>query len=871
MDRNALLAATRAEFLKSFLESIDSAMAMATVTVFRKADLSFSPTEQRTLLDAYRVLKDRQPELRIHFQRTMEQLLNRSFQTTYSTFRPSFSAEFSSSSLSLVDASQFEDQLRVDEITNRFRNAADQQLRDLNIRIALLFEQSTIKERENPFRPWLFTQCLATGAEALGVNTVLAQVVSEQIAEQLQEAVTVIYSRLNAFLAGHGIAAQLPLKANPRSEKVIADRRSETMPYAQPPRASNGGGGAFVNTGQHHAEPNSNEAAASARLDIDMATSAERMVDLMDRVRHMASSDGPHDSAQPGLSTPPKNHARQDGFAGDVVTAPDRSRSATPNAAPATWLTYRNLGSMMRRFLAGESALRTFGTAEPDGRIEPRFGSSVDRSVSHQLTQSIQALMERRGDAGAPDPSKPIRNLILEERAVLVGVTGDVSEQMTIDVVAMLFEFILRDNQIPAEVRAQLGRLQFLVLKIALRESTLLTQQGHPARTLVNRIGSISISVGQLDPSGTRINKEIVRIVEALLSGDTSSSSLFLTMLDEFDSFIANEFRVAEEHVERAVQVIKHAQSRTLRFTHISAQLDEALFGLSIDTFLRDFLMTTWTYVIERAERSNDEEALRFRRLVPDLLWTIVPRAATNNRTELLGLLPTIVKTIRDGLILIEWDLQRQQPILDWLVEAHRSVLRGVPGAVQPPTREALRQHFARFLSASSDETTTTLATGPSNALHQEIFLEQAIRDADASGAVHAIEENTSLPNGDSAGISEEVDRTVGSAAADTTLTVTEMTLPPEIAEPDPATLELLRTGVSVTLKLGGVPGKAQLTWIDQKKSTLVLSIEGQQAPVLISMRMFKRLFAAGRLSFLETAPLFERAVDSVQRSADMA
>ena len=525
---------------------------------------------------------------------------------------------------------------------------------------------------------------------------------------------------------------------------------------------------------------------------------------------------------------------------------------------------------MMRRFLAGESALRTFGTAEPDGRIEPRFGSSVDRSVSHQLTQSIQALMERRGNAGAPDPSKPIRNLILEERAVLVGATGDVSEQMTIDVVAMLFEFILRDNQIPAEVRAQLGRLQFLVLKIALRESTLLTQQGHPARTLVNRIGSISISVGQLDPSGTRINKEIVRIVEALLSGDTSSSSLFLTMLDEFDSFIANEFRVAEEHVERAVQVINHAQSRTLRFTHISAQLDEALFGLSIDTFLRDFLMTTWTYVIERAERSNDEEALRFRRLVPDLLWTIVPRAATNNRTELLGLLPTIVRTIRDGLILIEWDLQRQQPILDWLVEAHRSVLRGVPGAVQPPTREALRQHFARFLSGS-DETTTTLATGASNALHQEIFLEQAIRDADASGAVHAIEENTSLPSGDSAGVSGEVDRTDDSAAAETTSAVTEMKETPEIPEPDAATLELLRTGVSVTLKLGDVPGKAQLTWIDQKKSTLVLSIEGQQAPVLISMRMFKRLFAAGRLSFLETAPLFERAVDSVQRSADMA
>ena len=81
---------------------------------------------------------------------------------------------------------------------------------------------------------------------------------------------------------------------------------------------------------------------------------------------------------------------------------------------------------------------------------------------------------------------------------------------------------------------------------------------------------------------------------------------------------------------------------------------------------------------------------------------------------------------------------------------------------------------------------------------------------------------------------------------------------------------QLQRALATITKNLDRQVAKGTLTE-DQKKSTLVLSIEGQQAPVLISMRMFKRLFAAGRLSFLETAPLFERAVDSVQRSADMA
>ena len=61
-----------------------------------------------------------------------------------------------------------------------------------------------------------------------------------------------------------------------------------------------------------------------------------------------------------------------------------------------------------------------------------------------------------------------LRNLILNKDA-LNELASNVDEQMTIDIVAMLFEFILRDTQVPAEIRAQLGRLQFLVLKVALR------------------------------------------------------------------------------------------------------------------------------------------------------------------------------------------------------------------------------------------------------------------------------------------------------------------------------------------------------------------------------------------------------------------
>jgi hypothetical protein len=99
--------------------------------------------------------------------------------------------------------------------------------------------------------------------------------------------------------------------------------------------------------------------------------------------------------------------------------------------------------------------------------------------------------------------------------------------------------------------------LQFLVLKIALRDQTLLTQKGHPARMLINRVGSISLGLKQIDPTGAHITQEICRIVETLLEDDSENSQLFIRMLDEFDAFIARELRSSEQTIAHTVKPSK--------------------------------------------------------------------------------------------------------------------------------------------------------------------------------------------------------------------------------------------------------------------------------------------------------------------------
>jgi hypothetical protein len=203
MDSNDLLASTRAEFFKGFMGALQKALPLSAEELFKKADRSYSSGEQKSFLNARTVLLDKWQgdQLWRELTRGMERLLNRSFQTTYSTFRPKSVLSFQADRLSLVDESTYDDELRIDNLTNLFRRESDELLRDLNIRIALLFEQDSIKERENPFRPYLFTRCILSAVESLNIDADEGILLGDQIAQCLAPEIANIYADVNAHLA----------------------------------------------------------------------------------------------------------------------------------------------------------------------------------------------------------------------------------------------------------------------------------------------------------------------------------------------------------------------------------------------------------------------------------------------------------------------------------------------------------------------------------------------------------------------------------------------------------------------------------------------------------------------------------------------
>jgi hypothetical protein len=911
MDLNDLLVTSRAEFLRAFLDAAQTTIFRCVKDLFNKADLSYSSSEQGRLLNARAVLHDQESSLMHQLSKNMESLLARSFQTTYNTFRPESALSFSADSLTLLDANTFEDELRIDDITTRFRNEAEGQLRDLNIRIALIFEQDVTAERENPFRPYIFTRCIATSFENFGLNQALTSLLTQTFADNFLSFVPTIYESLNAHLAKHGIAAQLQLKIKKSPDQSAQDgysddEESEIDEVDQPFRHSQMRGAENTSQnsrlGQSHGRDNVNygndnfQAGPNSRA-MAPGNRGNPVEQLFDSVRGMASGSGQTSrrdgqdssySGQHSLANPASEEKKQFGWLGGGQAVGGVLRKffggGSSNSGDG-----RSAENLNNTFSGGQSSTGVDGSDGSDGSGSGTGEFSGEMNSSTGLSQSDGGnargvIGQQSGSSGSSgqhgmasegasqasgvriansvhkmqmaftpstsdmmDSSGGVRNLILEQRAALNEMTQNIDEQMTIDIVAMLFEFILRDNQVPAEVRAQLGRLQFMVLKVALRDTSLLTQKGHPARMLVNRIGSISLGLKQLDPSGAHITAEICRIVETLLKDESENPQLFSKMLDEFDAFIARELRAGDKKIERAVEVVEQARNHTLRFAHTAAQMGEALLGLTIDKYLHEFLENTWVHAIELADRNSEKRSRDYRLLVPDLLWSIVPKLREDDRTQLFALLPIILNTLREGLASINFDTTQLQVLMNWLVDAHTSALRASHSATlaNVPSLSAIHEHFALFVNNAEGDLRGEVQ--PENQSDSQKFLAQAIKELDIKVQM----------------LDQVFDLELPAENLDVILPAKPDELSPEGIQ------ERLRSGVALEINLGGMPSQGWLNWVDPTQTNLVLSLTGQEEPSIVSVRMFRRMIAHGRVRFLESEPLFERAVQSLLKSAD--
>ena len=841
-DRTSLLTQAKSTLLQQILFSVERCTPIMAETALKNADLARRPMEQETQLAVYTTLSKQPALLWRTLHNNLDQLLSRALQTAYDSHRPQFSMG-SGAKLSLIDTTTIESELLVGSLANRFRNQSAEELRNLNIRMALLFNNDNVNERENPFRPWLIARALPNTAETIGLRSHVVPQMSQYLADCIDDNIESTYRDLNHYFSEHGIAAELNLhvqKTATQHKKAI--EASEQTNQATPERSANmappgrAQSGANVLSSAGMAPPPNLPASATAHGGV--AVTNDQVLDAwLAAIRHQ-----PVKVTNPHQTNATRNNLAQ----------PDSISPQNP-ASTNHWLSsgIQKIGSALRQFLgAPDTAAYQGYSAQQSSRPFHTVSLSLSQAVNYlnEVIPTEDHLLEASGN---------IRNLILEQRQELAKKTEDHDENMTIDIVAMLFEFILRDENVPPEIRVQLARLQFLILKIALHDPNLLTQRGHPVRLLVNRIATIATAHKAIDSSHELITAKIRQLIETLLH-DTSDKPelfvpLFTRLLDEFDKFIAAELRHKDQLTDQAIAALSQINpDRTQHFQRITNQIKLGLASQPLlDTKLREFFEKTWSQIIEFGESISPEHAKRFRQLIPDLIWSVTPKHSDTERKQLTNMLPSLINRLREGAQLIAWPENQQKELLDWLFIMHTRAM--YPFGNSPAPSESPSIINAEFKSLIQDLPVTQTLSEREQQMSETILLDTATRQVSHSIQTLSDETAESLTSDSAASMA-------GSMSGSMSGSMEELEIEMDLR---------LHHGVMIELKLSSTPSSARLSWINRTANKLLLSLDEAKPPVIMSLRAFKRMLIGGRVRFLENQPLFERALQSLLTSAE--
>ncbi len=257
-------------------------------------------------------------------------------------------------------------------------------------------------------------------------------------------------------------------------------------------------------------------------------------------------------------------------------------------------------------------------------------------------------------------------------------------DQHIIDVVNMLFEYILDDPVIPAQMKVLLVRLQMPVLRISVEDKSFLTDRSHPVRDLLNNLASAAARwADEGDYATNSIYGHIEQAVQRIVNDPQGDVDLWIEVNQEFEEYVLHEERGARVAEERLSQVAKGKERLSMARQAVDDYLTKLLpkaipapVYQIIDEVWRDVM--TLILLREGAESKEWKKAVR---VLEQLVDSIIPRADPEDRQAQMAKIPQLLAELRLGFSSISYDSGRAAMMFKQLQHCHVTSLRGLQPA----------------------------------------------------------------------------------------------------------------------------------------------------------------------------------------------
>ena len=352
--------------------------------------------------------------------------------------------------------------------------------------------------------------------------------------------------------------------------------------------------------------------------------------------------------------------------------------------------------------------------------------SGFDATVAHELSPTLaSAISERRGviDPGMIDEDMAAGVYTPQAVSRVAGVLRDRSnelkrqasttgEKATIEIVALMFQSILAEERIPPSVRVWFARLQLPVLRVALAEPEFFGTLNHPARQLIDRMGSCVMGFDSSAITGSAMENEIRRVVQVIEQYPETGRRVFQLVYDEFQKFLS-KFLTEKGATLRVVSVAQQVEQKETLAIQYTIELRNMLKDIPVRDEIREFLFKIWAEVLAIAavrKGAQDEETVALKRAAADLVWAASAKPNRADRARVIQSLPQLLQRLRQGMSLMGMASPDQEAhikrISDTLADAFMSKTEAIPQA----RIEAMAARLANLEDFVSDESMGDLA-----------------------------------------------------------------------------------------------------------------------------------------------------------------
>ncbi len=551
-----------------------------------------------------------------------------------------------------------------DQFLDRFTR---RELAALDVRIDVLLPDASSRDFDNPFAGAYILDALGASARGIYPNPRVWRPFLDRVLADLTPGINKLYISLNRFLADRGVLPEIKAALRARSEFRPFDDRDLFPTFSKMLHEAAVNVPTDIVVPETLSDPN----AAPALVFV------ENPAGLRDG--ELPSTEMSAAKILAGLAALAATGAR-------AAAISAGSAPALPGGLPLSSSTLGSALPSAPAMAAGPPAFPDLDPLMALGTSTPLF-ATLARWQRLDLPTAI-ARATPPPAAGTVEGMVVPLNLIPHIRAAIDDQIANDTDRVTLDVMALLFDYIFRDGSIPDTLRNLFSRLQVPIVKAALLDRSFFSDKRHPARQLLDQLADAAIGATHDELYRDGFTAVATEVVDDICRDFEIDVAVFRSASAKLAAFSENERQRTSASLTDEVAAALDAEASEADRSYVRAFLRDRLAGVDVPFDVRSFVETMWAeHLTEVRQRDGpDSDAWNGAvRTLDDMMWSIVAKERTAQKARLTKMIPQLIGALRRACTALGAAPERTRAFFEALYQLHIAAIKPKPATDTAP------------------------------------------------------------------------------------------------------------------------------------------------------------------------------------------